>query len=81
MTKQAIKLGYIGKGETISDIPRSKMDDFGRDLADKVGANKAMKMVQVQINYRADQPNGFKDKMLIAKGAIRRKSKVLRVKH
>jgi hypothetical protein len=80
MTKQAVKLGYINKGETISDIPKSKIDDFARDLANSVGTNRAMKMVQVQINFRADRPDGFRDKMLIAKGAIRRKSKVLRVR-
>lgn len=80
MTKQAIKLGYINKGDTISDIPKSKIDNFARDLANSVGAGKAMKMVQVQINFRADQRDGLKDKMLRAKNTILRKSKVLRIK-
>jgi len=79
MTNLAVELGYIKEGQTISDIPKSKMDDFGRDLVNAVGAGRAMKMVNAQVIFRKNQPNGFKDKMLIAKGAIRRKSKTLRV--
>jgi hypothetical protein len=79
MTNQAVKMGYITEGQTVSDIPDSKMDDFARDLVRSVGAGRAMKMVNVQINFRANKPDGFKDKMLIAKGAIIRKSKVLKV--
>lgn len=79
MTSQAVKLGYIDEGQAISDIPKSKMDNFARDLVKSVGAGRAMKMVNVQINFRANQPSGFKDKMLIAKNAIPRKSRVLKV--
>ncbi len=79
MTNQAIKLGYIDEGQTISDIPKGKMDDFARDLVESVGAGRAMKMVNVQINLRANQRNEFKDKMLIAKNVISRKSRVLKV--
>ena len=78
MTGQAINLGYIKEGQTISDIPNSKMDDFARDLVTKVGAGRASKMVNAQINLRANESGGFKNKMLIAKGAIRKKSKILK---
>jgi len=79
MTNLAVELGYIKEGQTISDIPKSKMDNFGRDLIKTVGAGRAMRMVNAQVVFRKNQPNGFKDKMLIAKGTIRRKSKTLRV--
>ena len=46
MTNQAIKLGYIKEGEGISDIPKTKMDDFARDLVKSVGAGRAMKSCQ-----------------------------------
>lgn len=79
MTNQAIKLGYITKEQTISDIPKSKMDDFAIDLAKAVGPTRAMRMFNAQIVLRKHQPNGFKSKMIIAKGTLRRKSKVLKV--
>jgi len=79
MTNLAVDLGYIKEGQTISDIPKSKMDDFGRDLIKAVGPGRAMRMVNAQVVFRKNQPNGFKTKMLIAKGAIRRKSKTLKV--
>lgn len=81
MNNIALSLGYIDHGQTISDIPKSKMDDFARDLVNKVGAGRAMKMVQVQINFRQRSPGGFKDKMIIAKNTISRESKVLKVRH
>jgi hypothetical protein len=79
MTNVAINHGYINEGQTISDIPKSKMDDFARDLARTVGPGRAMKMVNAQVVFRKNQRNGFKDKMLIAKNALRRKSTVLKV--
>lgn len=79
MTNQAVKLGYITEDQTISDIPKSKMDDFARDLVKSVGAGRAMRMVNPQIVFRKNQPDGFKTKMLIAKNAIRQKTKVLKV--
>jgi hypothetical protein len=80
MTNQAVKLGYITEDQTISDIPKTKIDDFARDLARNVGAGRAMKMVNAQVVFRKNQPDGFKSKMLIAKNAIRQKSKVLKVR-
>jgi hypothetical protein len=80
MTNQAVNLGYIEEGQTISDIPKGKMDDFARDLVRSVGAGRAMKMVNAQVVFRKNQQDGFKDKMLIAKDAIRRQSKVLKIK-
>ena len=79
MINQAVKLGYITKGQTISDIPKSKIDDFAIDLAKSVGYGKAMKMINVQVIFRKNQPNGFKSKMIVAKNALRRKSQVLKV--
>jgi hypothetical protein len=79
MTNIAMGLGYINEEQTISDIPKSKMDDFARDLVKTVGAGRAMKMVNAQVVFRKNQRNGFKDKMLIAKNTIHRQSKVLRV--
>ena len=79
MTKQAINLGYITEGERISDIPKSKIDNFAIDLAKAVGQARATRMVNAQIILRKRNPDGFKDKMLIAKNAIVRKSKVLKV--
>jgi hypothetical protein len=79
MTDIAIKHGYINEDQTISDIPKNKMDDFARDLVKSVGAGRAMKMVNPQIVFRKNQPDGFKSKMLIAKNTIRQKSKVLKV--
>lgn len=79
MTNQAVKLGYINEGQTISDIPNSKMDNFARDLVKSVGSGRAMKMVNAQVVFRKNQRDGFKDKMLIAKGAIRKQSKTLKV--
>lgn len=79
MTNIAIKHGYINEDQTISDIPNNKMDNFARDLARAVGPGRAMKMVNAQVVFRKNQPNGFKNKMLIAKNAIRQKSKVLKV--
>jgi len=79
MTNLAIGLGYIKEGQIISDIPKSKMDDFARDLVKTVGAGRAMRMVNAQVVFRKNQPDGFKGKMLVAKGAIRRQSKVLKV--
>ena len=78
MTNQAINLGYIKEGQAISDIPDSKMDGFARELVKKVGAGRASRMVNAQINLRPNEPSGLRSKILIAKGAIRRKSKVLR---
>jgi hypothetical protein len=80
MTNQAVKLGYITEDQTISDIPKTKIDDFARDLVKSVGAGRAMKMVNPQIVFRKNQPDSFKNKMLIAKNAIRQKSKVLKVR-
>ena len=40
MTNQAVKLGYITEGQAISDIPKSKMDDFAIDLAKAVGSTR-----------------------------------------
>jgi hypothetical protein len=80
MTNIAIKHGYITEDQTISDIPKSKMDDFARDLARAVGPGRAMKMVNAQVVFRKHSPDGFKSKMLIAKGTIQRQSKVLRVR-
>ena len=71
MTNLAVNLGYIKEGQAISDIPKSKMDDFARDLIKTVGAGRAMKMVNAQVVFRKNQKDGFKDKMLIAKGAIK----------
>jgi len=79
MTNLAINLGYIKEGQVISDIPKTKMDDFARDLVKVVGAGRAMKMVNAQVVFRKNQRDGFKDKMLIAKNAIHRQSKVLKV--
>lgn len=80
MTNIAIAHGYINEDQTISDIPKSKMDDFARDLVRTVGPGRAMKMVNAQVVFRKNQRDGFKDKMLIAKNAIRQKSKVLKVR-
>lgn len=80
MTSLAVNLGYINEGQAVSDIPKTKMDDFARDLVKTVGAGRAMKMVNAQVVFRKNQKDGFKDKMLVAKGAIRRESKVLRVR-
>lgn len=79
MTNLAVRLGYINKDQTISDIPKSKMDNFARDLVSVVGPRRAMGMVNAQVVFRKNQRDGFKDKMLIAKGAIKRESKVLKV--
>ena len=80
MTNQAVKLGYITKEQSVSDIPKSKMDDFAINLAKAVGSTRATRMFNAQIVFRKNQPNGFKSKMLIAKSTIRRKSKVLKVR-
>jgi len=80
MTNIAVQHGYIKEGQAISDIPKSKMDDFARDLVKTVGAGRAMKMVNAQVVFRKNQRDGFKDKMLVAKGAIHRQSKVLKVR-
>jgi hypothetical protein len=80
MTNLAVNLGYINEGQAISDIPKTKMDDFARDLVKTVGAGRAMKMVNAQVVFRKNQKDGFKDKMLIAKNAIKMKSKVLKVR-
>ena len=79
MTNQAVKLGYITKEQSISDIPKSKMDDFAIDLAKAVGSTRATRMFNAQIVFRKNQPNGFKSKMLVAKNTILRKSRVLKV--
>ena len=79
MTNQAVKLGYITEGQVVSDIPKSKMDDFAIDLAKAVGPTRAARMFNAQIVFRKHQPNGFKSKMLIAKSTIRRKSRVLKI--
>ena len=52
MTKAAIDLGFIKKGQKVTDIPNSRMDDFGRALAKKVGATRAFRMFQAQIVFR-----------------------------
>ena len=80
MTNLAVNLGYIKEGQVISDIPKTKMDDFARDLVKTVGAGRAMKMVNAQVVFRKNQRDGFKDKMLVAKGTIKRESRVLKVR-
>ena len=42
----------IKKGQTVTDIPNSRMDDFGRALAKKAGATRAFRMFQAQIVFR-----------------------------
>jgi hypothetical protein len=80
MTNIAGQLGYIKEGQIISDIPKDKIDNFARDLARTVGPGRAMRMVNAQVVFRKNQRGGFKDKMLIAKNALRRKSTVLKVR-
>ena len=81
MTNQAIKLGYITEGQTINDIPESKMDDFARDLVKSVGAGQAKKMVNVQVRFKANQSNGSKNKVLKTQNTTPRTTRVLKVRH
>ena len=80
MTDYAIELGYIKKGQAVGDIPNNKMGDFARDLAREVGQSTAMGMFNYQVTLRKNRENGFKEKMVIAKNAIRRGNKTLRVR-
>jgi hypothetical protein len=80
MNNIATHLGYIKEGQTVGDIPNNKMGNFGRDLVKTVGSRRAMGMVNSQIVLRKNQGGGFKNKMIIAKGAIQRKNKTLKVR-
>ena len=55
MSQWAIKLGYMSKGQRISDIPIEKMDNFARDLADHIGERQAMGMFRSQLILRKRQ--------------------------
>ena len=52
MTRAAVDLGFIKKGQKVTDIPNSRMDDFGRALAKRVGDTRAFRMFQAQIVFR-----------------------------
>lgn len=80
MTNAAIDLGYIKPGQTISNIPNRKIDDFARDLAKKVGQGRATGMFNSQVVLRKNRGDGFRNKMVIATNAIRPKKKVVRVR-
>lgn len=79
MTKQAINLGYITEDQRVGDIPKGKMDDFALDLAKEVGRTRALRMVNAQLIFRKRSPDGFKEKILVAKTTLQ-KSRVLKVK-
>jgi len=72
MTKIAVQGGFIKEGQRVSDIPTSRMDDFARYLAKRVGPARAFRMFQVQLLFRKRQPDGFQDKMLRARETIAR---------
>jgi DNA adenine methylase len=80
MTDYAVELGYVKKGQAVGDIPDGKMGDFARDLAGRVGQSAAMGMFNYQVTLRKNRRNGFKNKMVIAVNAIRRKNKTLKVR-
>lgn len=80
MTKQAIELGYIGEGQRVGDIPKGRMDEFAVDLAKSVGVTRAQRMVNALLVFRKRTPDGFKDKLLVIKDTLARKSKVLKVR-
>jgi len=65
-----VELGYIKQGQKVGDIPADKIDDFARDLADRVGARKAWSMFNVQTLFRKRMPDGFKAKMIRGRDAI-----------
>lgn len=66
MADMAVKFGYIKEGQTVEDIPRSKMDDFARDL------------VKTAYGNRVGQ-GGAKDRVIIIKNSKRPRTKVLKV--
>ena len=70
MTKIAVQGRFIKEGQRVSDIPASRMDDFARYLAKRVGPARAFRMFQVQLLFRKRQPNGFQNKMLRARETI-----------
>jgi len=70
MTDVAVKLGYIQKGQRVSDISSSKFDDFSRDLAKKVGPKRAFRMLLAQKVFRKRLPDNFKSKVDIGLKAI-----------
>ena len=73
MTDYAVELGYIKEGQRVSDIPANRIGDFAKDLADRVGARKALRMFSVQKTFRRRQPDHFKNKVDIAIDAIQKK--------
>lgn len=71
MTRWARRLGYIRKGQRVSDIPYRKIDDFARDLARRVGPTTAQRMFQVQVLFRKRRPRDpFRRKMERAVRAV-----------
>jgi len=74
MTKWAVRLGYIKKGQRIDDIPYRDIDDFALDLAEAVGPERAFRMFHAQVVLRQNRTEPeivrFRRKMERARDAI-----------
>lgn len=69
MTKAAVEGRYIRQGQKVTDIPLHRMDDFGRYLARRYGAKRALGMLQAQVVFRRRDPEAAR-KFVIARDAI-----------
>jgi len=96
LTKIAIKKGFIKEGQHVGHIPKSKIPEFARVVADYVGNRRAFAMFNVQVVFRKNSNDSFKEKMKLARDTISRertwegskrkgkpgyKKKVVKIKH
>lgn len=72
MTRAAIRGGFIEKGQKITDIPDSRIDNFARFLVRQEGAKTAFGMFHAQVIFRKRQRSPAARKFAIGRDTIAR---------
>lgn len=51
MSRQALSLGFIKKGQSVTNISLKRMPDFAKKLSKRVGVGRAFSLFQAQVGY------------------------------